>query len=244
MQRRDERRHTVLAVMSWLSSLPFGWVICYIKACLSSPVIYRDMDLNMTTDNVWGQRNKSTYFLCQVPVLFNGCRSGEIFSIDLRQRGRRDQSWKASRFHQESAITSVRVLQDENYLLAADMLGQVRLLPWKQDNCYKLWVLDLSQGFYTLQPQHNYPNPNSKSSTGSKSNPGIIQNIIYATWVLLLLHWLCVFSLFVCRSSCGMCVWQSQCRTTKATTMSMPTFPSTSMSLRGFCWQVWDDKTC
>lgn len=66
--------------------------------------------------------------LCpQVPVLFNGCRSGEIFSIDLRQRGRRDQSWKASRFHQESAITSVRVLQDENYLLAADMLGQVTL---------------------------------------------------------------------------------------------------------------------
>lgn len=63
----------------------------------------------------------------QVPVLFNGCRSGEIFSIDLRQRGRRDHSWKASRFHQESAITSVRVLEDENYLLAADMLGQVRL---------------------------------------------------------------------------------------------------------------------
>lgn len=66
-------------------------------------------------------------FSLQVPVLFNGCRSGEIFSIDLRQRGRRDQSWKASRFHQESAITSVRVLQDENYLLAADMLGQVCL---------------------------------------------------------------------------------------------------------------------
>ena len=65
-------------------------------------------------------------FFSQVPVLFNGCRSGEIFSMDLRQRGRRDQSWKASRFHQESAITSVRVLQDENYLLAADMLGQVR----------------------------------------------------------------------------------------------------------------------
>lgn len=60
-------------------------------------------------------------------MLFNGCRSGEIFSIDLRQRGRRDPNWKASRFHQESAITSVRVLQDENYLLAADMLGQVSL---------------------------------------------------------------------------------------------------------------------
>lgn len=64
----------------------------------------------------------------KVPVLFNGCRSGEIFSLDLRQRSRRGQSWKASRFHQESAITSVRVLQDDNYLLAADMLGQVRFI--------------------------------------------------------------------------------------------------------------------
>lgn len=65
--------------------------------------------------------------LPQVPVLFNGCRSGEIFSFDLRQRSRKGQSWKASRFYQESAITSIRLLQDENYLLAADMLGQVSL---------------------------------------------------------------------------------------------------------------------
>lgn len=71
-------------------------------------------------------------------MLFNGCRSGEIFSIDLRQRGRRDQSWKASRFHQESAITSVRVLQDENYLLAADMLGQVRKRVQPHSFIYKL----------------------------------------------------------------------------------------------------------
>lgn len=62
----------------------------------------------------------------QVPVLFNGCRSGEIFSIDLRQRGRRDNSRKASRFHQESAITSLHIMRDENYLIAADMQGQVR----------------------------------------------------------------------------------------------------------------------
>lgn len=63
----------------------------------------------------------------QAPVLFNGCRSGEIFSIDLRQRGRgRDHSWKSSRFRQDSAVTSVRLLQDENYLLAADMLGKVK----------------------------------------------------------------------------------------------------------------------
>lgn len=102
-----------------------------IKACLSSLEIclcrfLLDMTKNNTTQKENTRQIKRPPFFPQVPVLFNGCRSGEIFSIDLRQRGRRDQSWKASRFHQESAITSVRVLQDENYLLAADMLGQVR----------------------------------------------------------------------------------------------------------------------
>lgn len=61
----------------------------------------------------------------QAPVLYNGGRSGEIFSIDLRQRARRGHGWKACRFYQESAITSVHVLQDENYLIAADMKGTV-----------------------------------------------------------------------------------------------------------------------
>lgn len=62
----------------------------------------------------------------QAPVLYNGCRTGEIFSIDLRQRARRGHGWKGVRFYQDSAITSVRILQDDNYLIAADMLGKVR----------------------------------------------------------------------------------------------------------------------
>lgn len=58
----------------------------------------------------------------QVPLLFNGCRSGEIFGLDARElRGS-----KAMSFRQESSVTSVRILRDENYLLAADMSGQVR----------------------------------------------------------------------------------------------------------------------
>ncbi|XP_046877495.1 WD repeat domain 21 isoform X1 [Hypomesus transpacificus] len=89
----------------------------------------------IVTDAVTGRRQTygissdvlAQQFALRAPVLFNGCRSGEIFSIDLRQRGRRDHSWKASRFHQDSAITSVRLLQDENYLLAADMLGQIKM---------------------------------------------------------------------------------------------------------------------
>lgn len=111
MQKRAEHRRTALAVTFWLSSLRRGCDI-FSSECLV---------LSLT-------KEMGTYTFClQVPVLFNGCRSGEIFSIDLRQRGRRDHNWKASRFHQQSAITSVRVLQDENYLLAADMLGQVSL---------------------------------------------------------------------------------------------------------------------
>uniref|UniRef100_A0A8C7MMZ2 WD repeat domain 21 n=1 Tax=Oncorhynchus kisutch TaxID=8019 RepID=A0A8C7MMZ2_ONCKI len=89
----------------------------------------------IVTDAVTGRRQTygissdvlAQQFALRAPVLFNGCRSGEIFSIDLRQRGRRDHSWKACRFSQDSAITSVRILQDENYLLAADMIGEIKL---------------------------------------------------------------------------------------------------------------------
>ncbi|KAM3602444.1 uncharacterized protein V6R79_004229 [Siganus canaliculatus] len=94
---------------------------------LSRRVIIKDAETGRTQTYSTGSDVLAQQFAHRVPVLFNGCRSGEIFSIDLRQRGRRDQSWKTSRFHQESAITSVRVLQDENYLLAADMTGQIKL---------------------------------------------------------------------------------------------------------------------
>uniref|UniRef100_A0A667Z1Y3 Uncharacterized protein n=1 Tax=Myripristis murdjan TaxID=586833 RepID=A0A667Z1Y3_9TELE len=94
---------------------------------LSRRVIVKDAETGRTQTYSVSSDVLAQQFALRVPVLFNGCRSGEIFSIDLRQRGRRDHSWKASRFHQESAITSVRILQDENYLLAADMLGQIKL---------------------------------------------------------------------------------------------------------------------
>lgn len=66
-------------------------------------------------------------FSLRSPVLFNGCRSGEIFSLDLRQRDGKGQSWKTHHFRQESAVTSLRILQDDNYLLAADMSGQIKM---------------------------------------------------------------------------------------------------------------------
>ncbi|KAM3860979.1 WD repeat domain 21 [Diretmus argenteus] len=92
---------------------------------LSRRVIVKDAETGRTQTYSVGSDVLAQQFALRAPVLFNGCRSGEIFSIDLRQRSRRDH--RASRFHQESAITSVRILQDENYLLAADMLGQIKL---------------------------------------------------------------------------------------------------------------------
>ncbi|TRY56991.1 hypothetical protein DNTS_023909 [Danionella cerebrum] len=98
----------------------------------------------IVTDAVTGRR--ATYladsdvlaqqFALRAPVLFNGCRSGEIFSIDLRQRDRgRSNGWKSTRFFQESAITSVQLLQDDNYLLAADMLGKIKLWDIRVKKC-------------------------------------------------------------------------------------------------------------
>lgn len=94
---------------------------------LSRRVIVKDAETGRTQTYSTGSDVLAQQFAVRVPVLFNGCRSGEIFSIDLRQRGRRDNSRKACRFHQESAITSLHIMRDENYLMAADMQGQIKL---------------------------------------------------------------------------------------------------------------------
>ncbi|XP_066532532.1 WD repeat domain 21 isoform X2 [Hoplias malabaricus] len=107
----------------------------------------------IVTDAVTGRRQMyntgsdvlAQQFALRAPVLFNGSRSGEIFSIDLRQRGRgRDHSWKTCRFYQDSAVTSVRLLQDENYLVAADMLGKI-----------KLWDVRMKQSIMQYEGHHN-----------------------------------------------------------------------------------------
>lgn len=57
-------------------------------------------------------------------MLFNGCRSGEIFAIDLRCRNQ-GKGWKATRLFHDSAVTSVQILQEEQNLMASDMAGTV-----------------------------------------------------------------------------------------------------------------------
>ncbi|GCC38243.1 hypothetical protein chiPu_0016756 [Chiloscyllium punctatum] len=84
------------------------------------------------TDAVTGQKqifytNSSVLaqqFAHRAPVLYNGCRSGEIFSLDIRQRMAKALSWAGTTISQNSAVTSIQLLQDENYLLAADMIGK------------------------------------------------------------------------------------------------------------------------
>ncbi|XP_051581242.1 DDB1- and CUL4-associated factor 4-like isoform X1 [Myxocyprinus asiaticus] len=112
---------------------------------LSRRVIVTDAVTGRRATYVAGSDVLAQQFALRAPVLFNGCRSGEIFSIDLRQRDRgRSHSWKTSRFFQESAITSLQLLQDENYLLAADMLGKI-----------KLWDIRVKRSVKQYEGHHN-----------------------------------------------------------------------------------------
>ncbi|XP_072425593.1 DDB1- and CUL4-associated factor 4-like isoform X1 [Chiloscyllium punctatum] len=97
------------------------------------------------TDAVSGQKqifytNSSVLaqqFAHRAPVLYNGCRSGEIFSLDIRQRMAKALSWAGTTISQNSAVTSIQLLQDENYLLAADMIGKIKLWDLRTTRCVK-----------------------------------------------------------------------------------------------------------
>ncbi|KAJ1103558.1 hypothetical protein NDU88_000979 [Pleurodeles waltl] len=76
-------------------------------------------------------------FATQTPVLYNGCRSGEVFSIDIRQNIREGQSCRGIRFYQDSALTSLQLLEDENYMMASDMSGKIRMWDLRTMKCVK-----------------------------------------------------------------------------------------------------------
>ncbi|KAK2086052.1 DDB1- and CUL4-associated factor 4 [Saguinus oedipus] len=75
-------------------------------------------------------------FALMAPLLFNGCRSGEIFAIDLRC-GNQVKGWKATHLFHDSAVTSVRILQDEQCLMASDMAGKVKLWDLRTTKCIR-----------------------------------------------------------------------------------------------------------
>ncbi|XP_018417129.1 PREDICTED: DDB1- and CUL4-associated factor 4 [Nanorana parkeri] len=69
-------------------------------------------------------------------LLYNGCRSGEVFSIDMRVPALSPSNWKkGTSFFQNSAITCLHLLRDENYLLVSDMSGQIKLWDMRMVKC-------------------------------------------------------------------------------------------------------------
>ncbi|KAM9294418.1 DDB1- and CUL4-associated factor 4 [Gastrophryne carolinensis] len=86
-------------------------------------------------------------------LLYNGCRSGEVFSIDMRVPALSPSKYKkgTSIFH-NSAITYLQLLQDENYLLASDMSGQIKMWDLRTAKCLKQY--DGHNNSYAYLPLH------------------------------------------------------------------------------------------
>ncbi|XP_078464499.1 DDB1- and CUL4-associated factor 4 [Lampetra fluviatilis] len=67
-------------------------------------------------------------FAEQSPLLYCGCRSGKVWRADLRDgTGPNGSRRRRSLLRHESAIVALRTLADENYLLASDMAGKIKL---------------------------------------------------------------------------------------------------------------------
>uniref|UniRef100_A0A2K5RTM5 DDB1- and CUL4-associated factor 4 n=1 Tax=Cebus imitator TaxID=2715852 RepID=A0A2K5RTM5_CEBIM len=90
-------------------------------------------------------------FALMAPLLFNGCRSGEIFAIDLRC-GNQGKGWKATRLFHDSAVTSVRILQDEQCLMASDMAGKIKLWDLRTTKCIRQYEGHVNE--YAYLPLH------------------------------------------------------------------------------------------
>lgn len=90
-------------------------------------------------------------FSTKTPMLFNGCRSGEIFGIDLRSRNH-GRGWKAARLFHDSAVTSVRILQEEQYVMASDMAGKIKMWDLRTTKCIRHYEGHVNE--YACLPLH------------------------------------------------------------------------------------------
>ncbi|XP_045679047.1 DDB1- and CUL4-associated factor 4 isoform X2 [Phyllostomus hastatus] len=90
-------------------------------------------------------------FAVMTPLLFNGCRSGEIFAIDMRCRNE-GKNWKTTRLFHHSAVTSVQILQEEKCLMASDMAGTIKLWDLRTTKCVKQYEGHVNE--YALLPLH------------------------------------------------------------------------------------------
>ncbi|XP_078673834.1 DDB1- and CUL4-associated factor 4-like [Branchiostoma floridae x Branchiostoma belcheri] len=85
-------------------------------------------DVINTKSDVFAQKFCSTS-----PVLLSGTRRGEIVGSDLRVRTRCRGT--AVTLRHESSVCCLRLLQDENYLLASDMQGKIKLWDLRVQRC-------------------------------------------------------------------------------------------------------------
>ncbi|XP_012970786.1 DDB1- and CUL4-associated factor 4 isoform X2 [Mesocricetus auratus] len=90
-------------------------------------------------------------FAVKTPLLFNGCRSGEIFAIDLRSPSQA-KGRKATHIFHDSAVTSVRVLKEEQYLMASDMAGKIKLWDLRTTKCVRQYEGHVNE--YAYLPLH------------------------------------------------------------------------------------------
>ncbi|KAL4843033.1 hypothetical protein H8958_002344 [Nasalis larvatus] len=86
-------------------------------------------------------------FASTAPLLFNGCRSGEIFAIDLRCRNR-GKGCRATRLFHDSAVTSVQILQEEQCLMASDMTGKIKLWDLRATKCIRQYEGHVNESAY------------------------------------------------------------------------------------------------
>ncbi|XP_037359543.1 DDB1- and CUL4-associated factor 4 isoform X2 [Talpa occidentalis] len=113
----------------------------------------------LVTNVVTGQRQSfgtssdvlTQQFALMTPLLFNGCRSGEIFAIDLRSRNH-GKGWKATRLFHDSAVTSVQILQEEQCLMASDMAGAIKLWDLRTTKCIRQYEGHVNE--YAYLPLH------------------------------------------------------------------------------------------
>uniref|UniRef100_U3KNT4 DDB1- and CUL4-associated factor 4 n=1 Tax=Oryctolagus cuniculus TaxID=9986 RepID=U3KNT4_RABIT len=90
-------------------------------------------------------------FALLAPVLYNGCRSGEVFGIDVRCPGQ-GSGWKATRLFHDSAVTSVQILQEEQCLMASDMAGKIKLWDLRTTKCLREYKGHVNE--YAYLPLH------------------------------------------------------------------------------------------
>ncbi|XP_010643708.1 DDB1- and CUL4-associated factor 4 isoform X1 [Fukomys damarensis] len=125
------------------------------NTCFSTGLSRRVLLTNVVTGHRQSYRTSSDVlaqqFAIMTPLLFNGCRSGEIFAIDLRSRSQ-GKSRKATRLFHDSAVTSLRILQEERSVIASDMAGKIKLWDLRAMKCIRQYEGHVNE--YACLPLH------------------------------------------------------------------------------------------